>query len=89
MSGYVEQFDIHQPFTTVHEALQFSAHLRFTSDTPSDTVEQFITEVMALVELDSLADALVGSSTAICRLPMMYTSMLNCAFYLFPLSLWS
>jgi len=56
----VEQFDIHQPYTTVHEALQFSAHLRFTTETPSDTIEQFITEVMALVELDTLSDALVG-----------------------------
>jgi len=60
VSGYVEQFDIHQPYTTVHEALQFSAHLRFTTETPSDTIEQFITEVMALVELDTLSDALVG-----------------------------
>lgn len=56
----MEQFDIHQPYTTVHEALQFSAHLRFTTETPSDTIEQFITEVMALVELDTLSDALVG-----------------------------
>ena len=54
------QFDIHHPFTTVHEALQFSAHCRFGTDTPTDTVEQFIVEVMALVELDSLSDALVG-----------------------------
>ncbi len=46
----------------VQEALQFSAHLRFTSDTPSDTIEQFISEVMALVELDSLANALVCHS---------------------------
>lgn len=60
VSGYVEQFDIHHAFTTVHEALQFSAHLRFGTDTPAATVEQFITEVMALVELDSLSDALVG-----------------------------
>lgn len=54
------QFDIHQPFTTVHEALKFSAHLRFGTDTPNDTIEQFILEVMKLVELDSLSNALVG-----------------------------
>ena len=54
------QFDTHQPFTTVHEALQFSAHLRFDTATPSDTIEQFILEVMKLVELDSLSNALVG-----------------------------
>lgn len=56
----VVQFDIHQPFTTVKEALQFSAWLRFGTDTTSETMEQFITEVMALVELDSLEKALVG-----------------------------
>lgn len=60
MTTPVLQFDIHQPFTTVHEALQFSAHLRFGTDTPSETIEQFISEVMALVELDSLERALVG-----------------------------
>ena len=54
------QFDIHQPFTTVKEALQFSAWLRFGTDTSSETMEQFITEVMNLVELDSLEKALVG-----------------------------
>lgn len=54
------QFDIHQPFTTVREALQFSAQLRFGSNTSADTVDQFVTEVMNLVELDSLERALVG-----------------------------
>ena len=54
------QFDVHQPFTTVHEALRFSAHLRFDTKTSTDTVEQFVLEVMKLVELDSLANALVG-----------------------------
>ena len=54
------QFDIHHPFTTVQEALQFSAHMRFGTDTATDTVEQFISEVMALVELEPLSDALVG-----------------------------
>lgn len=56
----VLQFDIHHPYTTVREALQFSAHLRFGTDTPTDTVEQFIAEVMALVELDPLSVSLVG-----------------------------
>lgn len=31
IAGYVEQFDIHSPQTTVHEALQFSAALRLPS----------------------------------------------------------
>ena len=54
------QFDIHHPFTTVYEALQFSANLRFPDSTTQDTMEQFVSEVMSLVELDSLANALVG-----------------------------
>lgn len=54
------QFDIHHPFTTVLEALRFSAGLRFGKDTTREKVEQFIAEVVALVELDSLAGSLVG-----------------------------
>ena len=49
-----------QPYTTVEEALQFSAHLRFGTDTDAKTVNQFVDEVMHLVELEPLAQSLVG-----------------------------
>ena len=46
--------DIHDPFTTVHEALRFSAHLRINGGPDNATVEQFVEEVMGLVELGPL-----------------------------------
>ena len=46
--------DIHDPFTTVHEALRFSAHLRINDHPDNSTVETFVEEVMGLVELEPL-----------------------------------
>ena len=45
ISGYVEQFDIHSPFTTVGEALWFSSRLRFEKSVDNETVKEFIEEV--------------------------------------------
>ncbi|KAH9613074.1 hypothetical protein KSS87_005297, partial [Heliosperma pusillum] len=60
ISGYVEQTDIHSPHVTVYEALLFSAWLRLSTDVDSVTRKVFINEVMELVELTTLRDALVG-----------------------------
>ncbi|VAI90448.1 unnamed protein product [Triticum turgidum subsp. durum] len=51
ISGYCEQNDIHSPNVTVYESLVYSAWLRLPSD---------IEQVMELVELNTLRDALVG-----------------------------
>ncbi|KAK9902782.1 hypothetical protein WJX75_005811 [Coccomyxa subellipsoidea] len=59
ISGYVEQFDIHSPATTVREALAFSAELRL-ADVQSAQLHSFVDEVMELMELTSLRHALVG-----------------------------
>lgn len=59
INGYVEQSDIHSPRTTVLEALQFSAQLRLHGH-GKKTALAFAQEVMQLVELSSLRDALVG-----------------------------
>ncbi|KAL4180860.1 hypothetical protein AMTRI_Chr12g268230 [Amborella trichopoda] len=53
ISGYCEQNDIHSPNLTVHESLLFSAWLRLPADA-------FVEEVMELVELNNLREALVG-----------------------------
>lgn len=58
--GYCEQNDIHSPQVTVYESLLFSAWLRLPADVDRDTREAFVEEVMELVELDTLRDALVG-----------------------------
>ncbi|KAF3781020.1 ABC transporter G family member 42 [Nymphaea thermarum] len=70
ISGYCEQTDIHSPQVTVRESLIFSAFLRLPSDVSHQekmnknyietSVQAFVDEVMELVELDNLKDALVG-----------------------------
>ncbi|KAL4180863.1 hypothetical protein AMTRI_Chr12g234470 [Amborella trichopoda] len=60
ISGYCEQNDIHSPNLTVHESLLFSAWLRLPADVQSHTRKAFVEEVMELVELNNLREALVG-----------------------------
>ncbi|KAJ6434978.1 hypothetical protein OIU84_000261 [Salix udensis] len=60
ISGYCEQTDIHSPHVTVYESLVYSAWLRLSPDVDSDTRKMFIEEVVELVELNPLRDALVG-----------------------------
>ncbi|PWZ09069.1 ABC transporter G family member 36 [Zea mays] len=60
VSGYCEQNDIHSPQVTVYESLLFSAWLRLPKDVDSNKRKIFIEEVMELVELKPLRNALVG-----------------------------
>ncbi|XP_022948217.1 ABC transporter G family member 31-like isoform X1 [Cucurbita moschata] len=60
ISGYVEQNDIHSPQVTVEESLQFSSFLRLPKEISKEKRQEFIEEVMSLVELDTLRHALVG-----------------------------
>ncbi|CAI5968443.1 unnamed protein product [Closterium sp. NIES-65] len=60
VAGYCEQSDIHTPQVTVHESLLFSAWLRLLADVDKEVREEFVEEVMELVELDSLRNAMVG-----------------------------
>ncbi|KAM3688044.1 hypothetical protein ACJW31_10G120800 [Castanea mollissima] len=60
ISGYCEQTDIHSPHVTVYESLLYSAWLRLAPEVDSLTRAMFIDEVIELVELTSLREALVG-----------------------------
>ncbi|XP_030532381.1 pleiotropic drug resistance protein 2 [Rhodamnia argentea] len=60
VSGYCEQNDIHSPNVTVYESLLYSAWLRLSSDIKNKTRKMFVEEVMDLVELNPIRDALVG-----------------------------
>lgn len=60
VSGYCEQNDIHSPYVTVYESLVYSAWLRLSSDIDSKSREMFVEEVMELIELKPLRNALVG-----------------------------
>nr|GEU43666.1 pleiotropic drug resistance protein 1-like [Tanacetum cinerariifolium] len=60
ISGYCEQNDIHSPHVTIYESLLYSAWLRLASDVDEHKRKMFVDEVMGLVELNPLKDALVG-----------------------------
>ncbi|XP_022728526.1 pleiotropic drug resistance protein 1-like isoform X2 [Durio zibethinus] len=60
VSGYCEQNDIHSPHVTVYESLLYSAWLRLPTEVDAETRKMFIEEVMELVELNPLRQALVG-----------------------------
>uniref|UniRef100_A0A0D9XAF4 ABC transporter domain-containing protein n=1 Tax=Leersia perrieri TaxID=77586 RepID=A0A0D9XAF4_9ORYZ len=64
ISGYCEQSDIHSPNLTVYESLQFSAWLRLPSNVKPRQRNMFIDEVMDLVELTGLKNAMVGIAGA-------------------------
>eukprot|EP00891_Asterochloris_glomerata_P006227 jgi/Astpho2/6227/Aster-03635 len=64
VSGYVEQNDLHSPQATIKEALWFSARLRLGPEVSNKVMWGFIyqlrVQVMELVELTPLQNALVG-----------------------------
>ncbi|XP_071711021.1 ABC transporter G family member 29-like isoform X2 [Rutidosis leptorrhynchoides] len=60
ISGYCEQTDIHSPQVTVYESLIYSAFLRLPREVKDDEKMTFVDEVMELVELVNLKDAIVG-----------------------------
>uniref|UniRef100_A0A5B7BKX4 Putative ABC transporter G family member 31-like n=1 Tax=Davidia involucrata TaxID=16924 RepID=A0A5B7BKX4_DAVIN len=60
ISGYVEQNDIHSPQVTIWESLWFSSCLRLPKEVNKEKRNEFVEEVMKLVELDTLRHALVG-----------------------------
>ncbi|XP_050205487.1 pleiotropic drug resistance protein 2-like [Mercurialis annua] len=60
ISGYCEQNDIHSPFVTVYESLLYSSWLRLAADVNAETRKMFVEEVMELVELNPIRNAIVG-----------------------------
>ncbi|KAJ5757976.1 P-loop containing nucleoside triphosphate hydrolase protein [Penicillium nucicola] len=60
--GFCMQQDVHECSTTVREALQFSAHLRQSAQTPESEKLAYVEHVISLLELGTIADALVGEA---------------------------
>ncbi|RSL53451.1 hypothetical protein CEP53_007758 [Fusarium sp. AF-6] len=60
-AGYCEQFDTHEPYATVREALEFSALLRQGRHVSQEDKLKYVDEIISLLELDDLADALIGT----------------------------
>ncbi len=59
-TGYVEQLDVHEPLATVREALEFSALLRQSRDTPTQEKLLYVDTIVDLLELHDLEHTLVG-----------------------------
>ncbi|KAK0614906.1 ABC-2 type transporter-domain-containing protein [Bombardia bombarda] len=60
-AGYCEQLDIHEPYATVREALEFSALLRQSREVPRAEKLKYVDTIIDLLELNDLADTLIGS----------------------------
>ena len=60
-TSYAEQLDVHESTQTVREALRFSANLRQPYETPQEQKYSYVEEVLSLLELENLADAIIGS----------------------------
>ncbi|KAK1140842.1 hypothetical protein N8T08_009839 [Aspergillus melleus] len=61
MAGYCEQLDVHEPFATVREALEFSALLRQPRTTSKEDKLKYVDTIINLLELHDLADTLIGT----------------------------
>lgn len=61
MAGYCEQLDVHEPFATVREALEFSALLRQSREIPRAEKLKYVDTIIDLLELHDLADTLIGT----------------------------
>ncbi|KAM0307410.1 hypothetical protein ACHAPM_000125 [Fusarium culmorum] len=59
-AGYCEQLDVHEPYATVREALEFSALLRQSRDTPREDKLKYVDTIIDLLELHDIADTLIG-----------------------------
>ncbi|KAI5298933.1 hypothetical protein KEM55_002769 [Ascosphaera atra] len=59
-AGYCEQLDVHEPYATVREALEFSALLRQSRDTPREEKIKYVDIIIDLLELHDIADTLIG-----------------------------
>lgn len=59
-AGYCEQLDVHEPFATVREALEFSAILRQPRHVPREEKLKYVDTIIDLLELHDIADTLIG-----------------------------
>ncbi|KAH9822134.1 ABC-2 type transporter-domain-containing protein [Melampsora americana] len=59
-TGYCEQQDVHECTATVREAFRFSAYLRQPGHVSIEDKDAFVEEVIQLLEMEDLADAIIG-----------------------------
>lgn len=63
-TGFAEQEDVHEPTATVREALRFAALLRQRQDVPMAARFVDVEEIIDLLDLRHLADAVIGHAPA-------------------------
>ena len=63
-AGYCEQLDVHEPLSTVREALEFSALLRQSRETPRAEKLAYVDTVLDLLEMQDIEHTLVGKPGA-------------------------
>ncbi|KAI4145441.1 MAG: hypothetical protein LQ340_006282 [Diploschistes diacapsis] len=59
-TAYAEQLDVHESTATVREALRFSADLRQPFSTSRQEKYAYVEEVISLLEMEDIADAVIG-----------------------------
>ena len=63
-TSYAEQLDVHEGAQTVREALRFSALLRQPYEVPEAEKFEYVEEIIALLEMEDIADAIIGDPEA-------------------------
>ncbi|KAG9127447.1 hypothetical protein FRC07_013764 [Ceratobasidium sp. 392] len=59
-TAYCEQLDVHESTATVREALRFSAYLRQPYEVSKEDKDNYVEEVIQLLEMEDIADAMIG-----------------------------
>lgn len=60
-TGYVQQQDLHLDTTTVREALKFSAYLRQPKTVSKKEKDEFVEDVIKMLNMEDFAEAIVGT----------------------------
>jgi ABC-type multidrug transport system permease subunit/ABC-type multidrug transport system ATPase subunit len=63
-AGYCEQLDIHEPLSTVREALEFSALLRQSRTIPREQKLKYVDTIIDLLEMHDIENTLIGTTGA-------------------------
>jgi ABC-type multidrug transport system ATPase subunit/ABC-type multidrug transport system permease subunit len=63
-AGYCEQLDIHEPLSTVREALEFSALLRQPREIPDKDKLAYVDTIVDLLEMHDIENTLIGTTYA-------------------------
>ncbi|KAG7732144.1 hypothetical protein KL948_002342 [Ogataea haglerorum] len=61
-TGYAQQQDLHIQTATVRESLRFSAYLRQDASVSKQEKDDYVEEIIRVLEMESYADAVVGEA---------------------------